>query len=102
MWALAGNPLVALSPQQIVDCDKGEDGCGGGDTVQAYGYVEQAGGLVPEKDYPYTAEVRLGLFGFDFGLYLVCVLAKLCDALVVFIVLPGRRDWEGGVILRGE
>ena len=47
MWAMAGNDLVELSPQQIVDCDKGEDGCGGGDTVQAYGYVMHAGGLVP-------------------------------------------------------
>jgi len=57
-WFLAGHSLVSLSPQQIVDCDKGrgDEGCNGGDTPTAYEYVISAGGMDSEKDYPYTAE----------------------------------------------
>jgi cathepsin F len=54
VWALAGHPIVALAPQQIVDCDKTCEGCGGGFTQRAYEYVISAGGLEPETDYPYT------------------------------------------------
>ena len=52
-WALAGNTLVSLAPQQIVDCDTTDAGCNGGDTTTAYEYVISAGGLEPETDYPY-------------------------------------------------
>jgi len=55
MWALAGNSLDSLSPEQIVDCDGVDQGCNGGDTPTAYEYVQQAGGLETEDDYPYTA-----------------------------------------------
>jgi len=57
-WFLAGNQLVSLSPQQIVDCDKGrgDEGCNGGDTVTAYQYVIQAGGIEEESAYPYKAK----------------------------------------------
>jgi C1A family cysteine protease len=58
MWILAGkatNTTVDLAPQQIVDCDDSDNGCGGGHTETAYDYVKQAGGIEPEKDYPYTA-----------------------------------------------
>lgn len=55
MWALAGNKLVALSPQQIVSCDKTDDGCNGGDTISAYAYVEKAGGLDTQQSYPYRS-----------------------------------------------
>jgi len=54
-WALAGNELVALSPEQIVDCDTVDAGCNGGDTPTAYQYVIGAGGLDTEASYPYTA-----------------------------------------------
>jgi len=54
-WAEAGHPLISLAPQQIVDCDKTDDGCNGGDTPTAYQYVIQAGGLETESNYPYTA-----------------------------------------------
>jgi len=55
-WALAGHTLTSLSPQQIVDCDKGRGdlGCEGGDTPTAYEYVIAAGGLDTEKSYPYA------------------------------------------------
>jgi len=52
--AIAGMGLPVLSPQQIVDCDKGEHGCGGGDPAQAYGYVRTQGGLDTSASYPYT------------------------------------------------
>jgi len=57
-WFLAGHTLTSLSPQQIVDCDKGrgDDGCNGGDTPTAYQYVIAAGGMDTMDSYPYTAE----------------------------------------------
>jgi len=54
VWALAGNTLPTLAPQQIVDCDKTCDGCNGGWTYLADQYVITAGGLESEADYPYT------------------------------------------------
>jgi len=55
-WFLAGHPLESLAPQQIVDCDKVDQGCNGGDTPTAYEYVIKAGGLEAETSYPYVAE----------------------------------------------
>jgi len=54
VMSINGRGLPTLSPQQIVDCDSGEQGCGGGDPAQAYGYVVQQGGLDTESSYPYT------------------------------------------------
>lgn len=49
----------ALSPQQIVSCNKGNGanafGCGGGYTWSAYDYVKEAGGLSSNASYPYTS-----------------------------------------------
>lgn len=47
--------LMELSPQQVNACDKKDGGCNGGDTITAYEYVQQAGGIETEKDYPYTS-----------------------------------------------
>jgi hypothetical protein len=55
-WFMAGHTLDELAPQQIVDCDKTDAGCNGGDTPTAYQYVISAGGLETEADYPYTAK----------------------------------------------
>jgi len=57
-YAIAGYTLTELSMEQTVDCDtNGEDeGCNGGFPTGAYQYVEEAGGLESEADYPYTAE----------------------------------------------
>eukprot|EP00591_Stephanopyxis_turris_P012501 CAMPEP_0195520036 /NCGR_PEP_ID=MMETSP0794_2-20130614/15965_1 /TAXON_ID=515487 /ORGANISM="Stephanopyxis turris, Strain CCMP 815" /LENGTH=345 /DNA_ID=CAMNT_0040649305 /DNA_START=69 /DNA_END=1106 /DNA_ORIENTATION=+ len=56
-WVLAGNDPAVLSAQQIISCDKnyGDEGCDGGDTLTAYKYVQHAGGLVTEKEYPATS-----------------------------------------------
>ncbi len=41
------------SPQELVSCDTNDYGCGGGNTVTAYGYLANHG-LETSKDYPYT------------------------------------------------
>jgi len=50
--AAAGRPLVDLSEQNIIACDKGGNGCGGGDLNQAFDFVAQ-NGLQSLKDDPY-------------------------------------------------
>jgi len=55
-FALDGGSLTSLSMQQIVDCDTSDGGCNGGEPDTAYQYVQQAGGLDPLSDYPYTGE----------------------------------------------
>ena len=54
-YALAGNSPLVLSPQQIISCDKTDDGCNGGNTETAYDYVKKAGGISLEKKYPDTS-----------------------------------------------
>jgi cathepsin F len=56
MTTLAGQSLLSLSMQQIVDCDTSDDGCGGGDPPTAYQYVISAGGLEAYSSYPYTGQ----------------------------------------------
>jgi len=50
-----GHSQVPLAPQQIVDCDDNDDGCNGGDLPTCFQYVQSAGGVEPESDYPYKA-----------------------------------------------
>jgi len=45
-----------LAPQEIVDCDNGGNGCGGGWPSQAMNWVISQGGLDTEASYPYTAQ----------------------------------------------
>jgi len=45
----------SLSAQQIVSCDKTDQGCFGGDLPTAFDYVEGVDGLDTEEDYPYTS-----------------------------------------------
>ncbi|KAK3267866.1 hypothetical protein CYMTET_23601 [Cymbomonas tetramitiformis] len=54
-WFLAGNPLVSLSEEELVQCEKGDDGCDGGLQATALKWILKEGGLVSEKDYPYTS-----------------------------------------------
>eukprot|EP01117_Protostelium_nocturnum_P005464 TRINITY_DN197_c0_g1_i3.p1 TRINITY_DN197_c0_g1~~TRINITY_DN197_c0_g1_i3.p1 ORF type:complete len:430 (+),score=132.39 TRINITY_DN197_c0_g1_i3:123-1412(+) len=52
-WALAGKGLVSLSAQQLNDCDPFDCGLFGGWPCRAYQYIQKAGGVMAEKDYPY-------------------------------------------------
>lgn len=55
-WKIAGNPLTALSEQQVLDCNfVGQFGCNGGYPSVAMDYVKSIGGIVPMTTYPYTA-----------------------------------------------
>jgi len=59
VWMLAhglkNDTMKSLAPQQIVDCDTTDEGCNGGFPASAYDYVQKAGGLETEADYPYHA-----------------------------------------------
>lgn len=48
--------LVDLSPQNLVDCVKENQGCGGGYMTNAFQYVEENGGIDSEEAYPYVGE----------------------------------------------
>jgi len=51
---ITGPQMPPLAPQQIVDCDRGDGGCNGGDLPTCYAYVKSAG-LEKNADYPYHA-----------------------------------------------
>jgi C1A family cysteine protease len=53
---MAGKSVKPLGPQEIVDCDSSDEGCGGGDPQEAIQWVKDQGGQDTEACYPYTAE----------------------------------------------
>lgn len=58
MLAKKTGKLVDLSPQNLVDCVKENDGCGGGYMTNAFNYVAKNKGIDSEAAYPYVGEVR--------------------------------------------
>ena len=56
--AIAKGELVAVSVQELLDCDTtGDDrGCNGGFMTSAYMYILENGGITAESDYPYTGD----------------------------------------------
>ncbi|KEH38241.1 papain family cysteine protease [Medicago truncatula] len=51
-------PLVALSAQELIDCDQGNNGCDGGKASIAFEYIVK-NGITRDVDYPYRAQ-KLG------------------------------------------
>ncbi|KAK4488798.1 hypothetical protein RD792_004587 [Penstemon davidsonii] len=48
--------LVSLSEQELVDCEKDNEGCNGGLMESAYEFIKKHGGLTTENLYPYKAK----------------------------------------------
>ncbi|GIY59251.1 cathepsin L [Caerostris darwini] len=48
--------LVSLSEQNLVDCAKGNEGCGGGYVSLAFHYIKNNKGIDTEVSYPYAAK----------------------------------------------
>jgi len=57
-WKIAGHDLVPLSEQNILDCDKGGNKCGGGSMEQAFGWVQE-NGICSEEDDGYKCADEL-------------------------------------------
>ncbi len=51
MYALKYGKLVEFSEQQLVDCDKIDEGCSGGLMTDAYKYLKGNGGIETAEDY---------------------------------------------------
>ncbi|KAL2557431.1 KDEL-tailed cysteine endopeptidase CEP1 [Forsythia ovata] len=47
--------LVSLSEQELVDCEKDNEGCNGGLIEHAFEFIKKHGGLTTERIYPYKA-----------------------------------------------
>eukprot|EP00449_Zooxanthella_nutricula_P032975 CAMPEP_0198488258 /NCGR_PEP_ID=MMETSP1462-20131121/623_1 /TAXON_ID=1333877 /ORGANISM="Brandtodinium nutriculum, Strain RCC3387" /LENGTH=343 /DNA_ID=CAMNT_0044216713 /DNA_START=80 /DNA_END=1111 /DNA_ORIENTATION=+ len=54
-WEIATGQSVSLSEQQLVDCSRSDNGCGGGLMDSAFEYAQDTA-VCTEESYPYTAK----------------------------------------------
>ncbi|XP_026323702.1 cathepsin L1-like [Hyposmocoma kahamanoa] len=52
-YAKKYNKTISFSEQQVLDCDKIDGGCNGGNPYNVFKYLAQEGGLEEENNYPY-------------------------------------------------
>ena len=57
-YAIKNKEAISLSPQQLVDCDKVDEGCNGGLMDNVFKYLMEQGGLNTEADYPYEGKQK--------------------------------------------
>nr|XP_021198070.2 procathepsin L-like isoform X1 [Helicoverpa armigera] len=53
-YAKKHGSMLELSEQQILDCDRGSNGCRGGFMTSAFSSIIQMGGIESESSYPYA------------------------------------------------
>merc|ERR1711934_899482 len=53
-WEIGTGTLTSMSEQQLVDCSKANNGCGGGNMETGFQY-EEGVNVATETPYPYTA-----------------------------------------------
>ncbi|XP_026318709.1 ervatamin-B-like [Hyposmocoma kahamanoa] len=53
-YAIKHGSIIHLSEKQLLDCDTEAAGCDGGWPRQAFTFLQQVGGVMTEKDYPYS------------------------------------------------
>uniref|UniRef100_UPI00398F5162 cathepsin L2-like n=1 Tax=Pristiophorus japonicus TaxID=55135 RepID=UPI00398F5162 len=53
-WRKRTGELISLSEQNLVDCSRRNNGCGGGFAMRAFIYVIENGGINSDVTYPYT------------------------------------------------
>ena len=58
----ATGQLVSLSEQQLLDCDRGDDGCDGGEEDDALLYIAKNGGMYPAKCSPLRKQSTVLVF----------------------------------------
>jgi cysteine peptidase B len=89
---LAGNPLVGLSEEELVQCSKngGDAGCQGGLMDNAFDWVVENHGIDSETDYPYTS--GSGITG-------VCKTAKKSHVVAKF---TGHTDMPSDETVMGN
>jgi len=118
-WLMANNTEVVLSPQQIVSCDKVDQGCNGGDLPTAYAYVKGAG-QEDNADYPYTsgggntgvckykaADVKVHISGFKYAVNdgrkndtILAVASYANGPLSICVDAESWQNYNGGILKR--
>ena len=58
LYAAEKKDILTLSEQMIVDCDTYDSGCNGGLMEYTFTWLQQNGGLMTDKDYPYKGTKR--------------------------------------------
>ncbi|XP_049748482.1 cathepsin W [Elephas maximus indicus] len=58
LWGIKYNQSVEVSVQELLDCGRCGDGCGGGFVWDAFITVLNNSGLASEKDYPFQGNVK--------------------------------------------